>query len=694
MADDGTFVGLLQDELDESLHNLRIMAATLGCSVEILRKVAVGEGQWFENESSHQSVPTLQQGRLWVAEALVKPDLEGVPRHEQPLQLLPDRREAKNSVETARSDDVHQSINEQLRVTLTGATTSGKSSLLGILTSGALDNGRGKSRLGLLKHRHEIVSGMTSSVTQELMGYTARNKTNESLPLRIVNYASADVTSWPDIHSECEGGRLVFFSDSAGHPRYRRTTVRGLVGWAPHWTLLCIPADSVEDTTGLSGSTPPTKDLLGCGTGDIDLTDAHLQICLTLQLPLLIAITKLDLASRSGLKQLLGKLLTTLKGAGRRPILLRDSAATEADQESPSIGPDILAEVRATLPDSVFDGIAVPIICTSAVTGTGISKLHALLHELPFTRLTPGSFTALPSSFAAPTRIFHVEDVFGDRLSAAGETGTVVVSGILRIGHIVIGDVLNVGPFNVSYTSDDGDASPGPQTPGSEQGTNSAPGAIRGTTSKLILASSPDRTEWRQVRVVSLRNLRLSVRRLGVDQVGTLGLQLVDSHSDQWSPLTRIRKGMVLSEAELRASLIIEAEFPGIGVRELSIGSLVVVYVASVRATAKVVLMSVGDEPDESNRPMDGPLQFELDNDDDLTASQVLQASTIVHLRFVATREFVAPGSKILIMPGGGPGLTTSSGRGEKGIAGLDGFVGVVSKSVDAQERLEKRVDK
>lgn len=60
---------------------------------------------------------------------------------------------------------------QQLRITLTGPTTSGKSSLLGTLSTATLDNGRGKSRLSLLKHRHEIESGVTSSVAQELIGY-------------------------------------------------------------------------------------------------------------------------------------------------------------------------------------------------------------------------------------------------------------------------------------------------------------------------------------------------------------------------------------------------------------------------------------------------------------------------------------------------------------------------------------------
>lgn len=48
VSDDGTFVGLTQDELDESMTNLQAMAASLGCKVEILRRVVVGNCEWAE----------------------------------------------------------------------------------------------------------------------------------------------------------------------------------------------------------------------------------------------------------------------------------------------------------------------------------------------------------------------------------------------------------------------------------------------------------------------------------------------------------------------------------------------------------------------------------------------------------------------------------------------------------------------
>jgi hypothetical protein len=307
-----TFVGLTKDEMDESLTNLRAMAASLGCNVEVVRMVAVGDCEWLESSDTKQETgflgdnpskpqsrrsklathssnsevpgeseieeensiqahndvqePLRHQAQLWVAEALVTPDLrfkkpnsypgssgsEIVNRLETPPPLV--------QADTISDVSTNPQTTEQLRITLTGPTTSGKSSLLGTLSTATLDNGRGKSRLSLLKHRHEIASGVTSSVAQELIGYKAS---------KVVNYASGNVTSWTDIHASAENGRLVFLSDSAGHPRYRRTTVRGLVGWSPHWTVLCVAADDGENAPSNAGGTSSAQDVLGAAGAGI-----------------------------------------------------------------------------------------------------------------------------------------------------------------------------------------------------------------------------------------------------------------------------------------------------------------------------------------------------------------------------------------------------------------------------------------
>lgn len=51
---------------------------------------------------------------------------------------------------------------------------AGKSTMLGVLVKGGLDDGRGKARVNLFRHKHEIESGRTSSVGMEIMGFDAK----------------------------------------------------------------------------------------------------------------------------------------------------------------------------------------------------------------------------------------------------------------------------------------------------------------------------------------------------------------------------------------------------------------------------------------------------------------------------------------------------------------------------------------
>lgn len=56
---------------------------------------------------------------------------------------------------------------------------SGKSTLLGVLTQGELDNGRGRARLNLFRHLHEIQSGRTSSISFEILGFNSKGEVRE-----------------------------------------------------------------------------------------------------------------------------------------------------------------------------------------------------------------------------------------------------------------------------------------------------------------------------------------------------------------------------------------------------------------------------------------------------------------------------------------------------------------------------------
>ena len=60
------------------------------------------------------------------------------------------------------------------RVAVVGNVDAGKSTLLGVLTHGELDNGRGVARQKLFRHKHEMESGRTSSVGNDILGYDSK----------------------------------------------------------------------------------------------------------------------------------------------------------------------------------------------------------------------------------------------------------------------------------------------------------------------------------------------------------------------------------------------------------------------------------------------------------------------------------------------------------------------------------------
>lgn len=58
-----------------------------------------------------------------------------------------------------------------LRVAFVGNVDSGKSSLIGTLIKGELDDGRGAARKAVFRHKHEQESGRTSSVATAYLGF-------------------------------------------------------------------------------------------------------------------------------------------------------------------------------------------------------------------------------------------------------------------------------------------------------------------------------------------------------------------------------------------------------------------------------------------------------------------------------------------------------------------------------------------
>ncbi|KAG0429619.1 hypothetical protein HPB47_023445, partial [Ixodes persulcatus] len=231
--------GLSSEEMAASVATLQSMASTLECDCVLLRERKSGDGL--------------------AAEYLV-------------------RRRAKEN------DFV------EVRVAVVGNVDAGKSTLLGVLTHGELDNGRGLARQKLFRHKHEVESGRTSSVGNDILGFDSRgNVVNQPDP-------HGGQLDWTRI---CEqSSKVITFIDLAGHERYLKTTIFGMTGHAPDFTMLMV----------------------GANAGVVGMTKEHLGLALALNVPVFVVVTKMDMCPANVLQDTMRLLVRILKSPGCRKI--------------------------------------------------------------------------------------------------------------------------------------------------------------------------------------------------------------------------------------------------------------------------------------------------------------------------------------------------------------------------------------
>ncbi|CAG2163370.1 unnamed protein product [Oppiella nova] len=245
VEDKGLLIGLSDEDVSASMQTLYLMAEKLGATLTVLReRIITGE----ENSKIHKYTDCQQKSRKAI-EVLVRK----VPDDQQTIEL---------------------------RIAVLGNVETGKSTLLGVLTQGELDNGRGSARLNLFRHRHEIQTGRTSSISKEILGFD-----NKGVPI------TYNVCRTPE--EICElSSKLITFIDLGGHKKYLKTTVFGLMAMNGHYAVLVI--------SSIGG--------VFAGT-----TREHLGLALALDVPIVVVINKIDLTNNDSLSATLYQLEELLK---------------------------------------------------------------------------------------------------------------------------------------------------------------------------------------------------------------------------------------------------------------------------------------------------------------------------------------------------------------------------------------------
>ncbi|KAK9837788.1 hypothetical protein WJX74_005086 [Apatococcus lobatus] len=340
VQDDGKLVGLAAREQEISAAVLAGMAAEVGATSQLLQQLPVGQ-------------------------------------HRAALYM----RVRRASVDHLTCAD--------LCVAVAGAVDSGKSTLVAALTHGCegrprLDDGQGAARMAVLRHKHEIESGRTSSISQQLLGYDDEG--------RVLNYAGVAALTAAEIGVSAR--KVVHFLDLGGHAKFLKTALYGLTCLRPDYMLLCV-----EMGLGLE---PAARE--------------HLAVALAMRIPVALLLTKADLAQPGQLASSLDGLRETIVAAAAAAASggIVNANGPGAEQCAPFLDTEAKARALAAEWSSLCPqhaagksmSLVVPIFPLSCVSGIGLAPLHAFLAHLNLPLLplsdTPAAAASIGSIPPAP----------------------------------------------------------------------------------------------------------------------------------------------------------------------------------------------------------------------------------------------------------------------------------------------------
>jgi elongation factor 1-alpha len=273
-----------------------------------------------------------------------------------------------------------------LRVAIGGHVDAGKSSVLGFLKTGIVDDGNGSARSSIFNYPHEKKSGRTSSVAQRT--------------IKINN-------------------KKVIFYDLAGHEKYFRTTLSGISCSHPDIMLILI-----ESNKGLQ-----------------QMTKEHIISAIYLRIPIVIVMTKLDIALINKLNTNIRIIKKVMKSVGKHIY-------------------EINEENNIDIAVKTISETSVPLFKISSVKGNDINPPFRYLPEflnklnINVSNINDDSEDCKDIKDSKDSKYKKdkkEKTLFVIDKSFKTEGYPLIGSGYMRCGQINVNDKLFIGPVNNEY---------------------------------------------------------------------------------------------------------------------------------------------------------------------------------------------------------------------------------------------------
>ncbi|KAE9000733.1 hypothetical protein PR001_g18707 [Phytophthora rubi] len=286
---------------------------------------------------------------------------------------------------------------KRLRVSVIGDFESGKSTLVGVLTRGCLDDGAGLARMQVCRHRHELENGCTSSVSEHTIAVAADGHFRCTDELATCDFGDSDEEA-EEVQEPRRQESFITLSDLAGHKKYLKSTASGLAGQFPDYAMLVVDA----------------------ARGVRDMTREHVKIATALEVAIFVVITKTDRATEERIQQSLVEIADLLKVfcPCQRVILAPESTDTRLGDKE-----DLLRLTKTS---------TIPVFRVSSVDGRGLDVLQGYLAALEPKRVWAGT--------AKTPAEFQVSQAYDS------EDEDTIVTGLVQAGTFCVGERMLLGP--------------------------------------------------------------------------------------------------------------------------------------------------------------------------------------------------------------------------------------------------------